>query len=80
MQVIAIEILHKIFSRESTPLCNVDMQDKRYTARPFPAQSGSLNGKSVKFLPLGFPRGEAGRLDGSSEPARLTDEGWRQVG
>ena len=28
--------------------------------------------------PLGFPRGEAGRLDGSSEPARLTEEGWRQ--
>ena len=29
---------------------------------------------------LGFPRGEAGRLDGSSEPARLTDEGRRTVG
>ena len=29
--------------------------------------------------PLGFPRGEAGRLDGSSEPASLTEEGWRQV-
>ena len=27
---------------------------------------------------LGFPRGEAGSLDGSSEPARLTEEGWRQ--
>ena len=32
---------------------------------------------SVSLLPLGFPRGEAGRLDGSSEPARLTDEGQR---
>ena len=31
-------------------------------------------------LPLGFPRGEAARLDGTSEPARLTDEGRRQVG
>ena len=31
-------------------------------------------------LPLGFPRGEAGRLDGTSEPARLTDEGRRTVG
>ena len=30
------------------------------------------------YTPLGFPRGEAGRLDGSSEPARLTEEGWRQ--
>ena len=28
---------------------------------------------------LGFPRGEAGRLDGSSEPARLTDEGQRYL-
>ena len=39
-----------------------------------------LDGKGAWFLPLGFPRGEAGRLDGSSEPARLTDEGQRQVG
>ena len=29
---------------------------------------------------LGFPRGEAARLDGTSEPARLADEGWRQIG
>ena len=39
-----------------------------------------LDGKGAWFLPLGFPRGEAGRLDGSSEPARLTDEGQRTVG
>ena len=32
----------------------------------------------IRTGPLGFPRGEAGRLDGSSEPARLTEEGWRQ--
>ena len=38
-------------------------------------QSGLLNGKSIKLAPLGFPRGEAGSLDGFSEPARLTDEG-----
>ena len=40
----------------------------------------TLDGKGAWFLPLGFPRGEAGRLDGSSEPARLTDEGQRTVG
>ena len=34
--------------------------------------------KANSYTPLGFPRGEAGRLDGSSEPARLTEEGWRQ--
>ena len=38
---------------------------------------GMHQGESVQ-TPLGFPRGEAGRLDGSSEPARLTEEGWRQ--
>ena len=39
--------------------------------------SGTLNGGSSRLLPLGFPRGEAARLDGTSEPARLADEGWR---
>ena len=39
--------------------------------------SSSLNGTSSRNLPLGFPRGEAARLDGTSEPARLADEGWR---
>ena len=39
--------------------------------------SSSLNGTSSRNLPLGFPRGEADRLDGTSEPARLADEGWR---
>ena len=39
--------------------------------------SGTLNGGSSWLLPLGFPRGEAARLDGTSEPARLADEGWR---
>ena len=39
----------------------------------------TLDGKGAWFLPLGFPRGEAGRLDGSSEPARLTDEGQRYL-
>ena len=34
--------------------------------------------RRIRTGPLGFPRGEAGRLDGSSEPARLTEEGWRQ--
>ena len=34
--------------------------------------------RRIRRDPLGFPRGEAGRLDGSSEPARLTEEGWRQ--
>ena len=34
-------------------------------------------GPAQGYHPLGFPRGEAGRLDGSSEPARLTEEGWR---
>ena len=29
------------------------------------------------YHPLGFPRGEAVSHDGSSEPAGLTDEGWR---
>ena len=47
---------------------------------PFPEQIGTLNGASFRNLPLGFPRGEAASLDGTSEPARLADEGWRQVG
>ena len=34
--------------------------------------------RRIRTPPLGFPRGEAGSLDGSSEPARLTEEGWRQ--
>ena len=34
--------------------------------------------RRIRTAPLGFPRGEAGRLDGSSEPARLTEEGRRQ--
>ena len=33
---------------------------------------------ALKLMTL--PRGEAARLDGTSEPARLADEGWRQVG
>ena len=28
--------------------------------------------------PLGFPRGEAGTFGGSSEPMKVTEEGWRQ--
>ena len=37
-----------------------------------------LNGTSSKSLPLGVPRGEAGAFSGSSEPMKVTEEGWRQ--
>ena len=51
----------------------------RLAVDPKPTEvSRLLNGKSIS-PPLGFPRGEAGRLDGSSEPARLTDEGQRYL-
>ena len=30
------------------------------------------------YRPLGFPRGEAGAFSGSSEPMKVTEEGWRQ--
>jgi len=43
-------------------------------------QGGALDGKSVKLLPLGFPRGEAVAFSGSSEPMKVTDEGQRTVG
>ena len=29
--------------------------------------------------PLGFPRGEAAGIDGTSEPASPADEGWREL-
>ena len=35
-------------------------------------------GESVQ-APLGFPRGEAGAFSGSSEPMKVTEEGWRQL-
>ena len=40
-------------------------------------QPAALCGVSLWLAPLGFPRGEAVSHDGSSEPAGLTDEGWR---
>ena len=43
-------------------------------------QPAALCGVSLWLAPLGFPRGEAVSHDGSSEPAGLTDEGWREVG
>ena len=41
--------------------------------------SETLNGVSFWLLPLGFPRGEAAGLDGTSEPASPADEGWRAL-
>ena len=41
--------------------------------------SETLNGVSFWLLPLGFPRGEAAGLDGTSEPASPADEGWREL-
>ncbi len=34
--------------------------------------------KANSYRPLGFPRGEAGAFSGSSEPMKVTEEGWRQ--
>ena len=42
-------------------------------------QPAALCGFSFWLAPLGFPRGEAVSHDGTSEPARLTDEGWREL-
>ena len=42
-------------------------------------QSAALCGVSLWLAPLGFPRGEAVSHDGTSEPAGLTDEGWREL-
>ena len=43
----------------------------------FPEQMDTLNGASFRNLLLASPGGEAVSHDGSSEPAGLTDEGWR---
>ena len=42
-------------------------------------QPAALCGFSLWLAPLGFPRGEAAGIDGTSEPASPADEGWREL-
>ena len=42
--------------------------------------NGYIEWNQLPQPPLGFPRGEAAGIDGTSEPASPADEGWRQVG
>ena len=37
-----------------------------------------LDGVQPFHAELSFPRGEAGAFSGSSEPMKVTEEGWRQ--
>ena len=42
-------------------------------------QPAALCGFGLWLAPLGFPRGEAAGIDGTSEPASPADEGWREL-
>ena len=67
---------HTRFVTAQKPVCSRHtVVDDDSSDRPLSQQSGALDDKSVKLAPLGFPRGEAVSLGGSSEPTRLTDEG-----
>ena len=60
-----------------TRFCTAPCRGRQLADPLLPGQRGALVVNCLWFLPLGFPRGEAARLDGTSEPARLADEGWR---